>query len=220
MLCGSLGDFFFFILTLTNGNSLRQLWSDSTIFSCCFHVWSDLTKWEASNFHLPSFKTQTVCFFPFSIANFYKYTNTMEDNSDSTKIWEQFILKFNLSFDFFKETSISEFVQLGSLQQPLGQKRHIQGQMIKFSSKEGDGDGGARILKENPMGQRMCRPKYMLTSLIQSISILAIAAFSRDVLGFSTDCVSVSVFFSLFNTMYQFCQIIGCLAFCMDLLMY
>lgn len=57
------------------------------------------------------------------------------------------------------------------------------------------GGAGDRILKGNPIGHKMCRSKYILTSSMQSISILAIAAFSRDVLGFSTECVSVSGFF-------------------------
>lgn len=152
---------------------LRKLCSDSTIFSCCFHVWSDLTKWEASNFYLPGIKTQTglsasSLFLQQTFVNILTQWKTTQTQLN----WEQFILKFNLSFDFFKETSISEFVQLGSLQQPLGQKRHIQGQMIKVQFKRrwcrwaGVGGGEDRILTKNLMGQRMCKPKYILTSLL------------------------------------------------------
>lgn len=87
---------------------LRKLCSDSTIFSCCFHVWSDLTKWEASNFYLPGVKTQTglsasSLFLQQTFVNILTQWKTTQTQLN----WEQFILKFNLSFDFFKETSIS-----------------------------------------------------------------------------------------------------------------
>lgn len=47
------------------------------------------------------------------------------------------------------------------------------------------------------MRWRTCRPKYILAGLTQSISILAVAGFSSDVLGFSIERVCVCFLFTM-----------------------